>query len=226
MSVIVTLSLPAEEFKLGRVLGMEGDTVTSLESIVPLGGRSVPFFRTYGGRQSFEAAARDHAEVNDIRLVNTHNGEALYALDWDITEDTFFRGIVEMGGYVMEAEGTASEWSFDLRFESHDALGAFQEYCVDNGIPMDVERIYNPTKPDAGPWYGLSGPQRETLGHAVERGYYDIPRGCSTKDLADDFDLSDQAVTERLRRGISSLVRNTILVTETGVVTGDAPGDD
>ncbi len=226
MSVIVTLSLPAEEFELGRALGMEGNTVTSLESIVPLGGESVPFFRIHGGRQSFEAATQDHPAVNDIRLVNTHNGEALYALDWNVSEDTFFRGIVETNGSLLEAKGTASEWSFDLRFRSHSALGAFQEHCVNNEIPMDVQRIYNPTKPDAGPWYGLSGPQRETLGRAVERGYYDIPRGCSTKDLAEDFDLSDQAVTERLRRGISSLVENTILIDDSWGVAGDVPKNE
>ncbi|WP_249361517.1 helix-turn-helix domain-containing protein [Haloterrigena sp. H1] len=33
-------------------------------------------------------------------------------------------------------------------------------------------------------------------------GYYDIPRGCTTAELADELGISDQAVTERLRRAI------------------------
>lgn len=41
-------------------------------------------------------------------------------------------------------------------------------------------------------------------------GYYDIPRGCTTKELADELGISDQAVTERLRRAIGSLVRHTL----------------
>ena len=226
MSVIVTLTLPAEEFELGRVLEVEGNAVISLESIVPLGTQPIPFFRIRGGRKSFEASARNHSAVNDIRLVNTNDGEALYALDWDVSDDDFFGGITTLDGYLLEATGSASEWSFDLRFRSHESLGTFKEYCVDNAIPVDIQRVYNPTRPNAGPWYGLSTPQRETLGRAVDMGYYSIPRGCSTKDLAREFDLSDQAVTERLRRGISSLVDNTILVPGSGTATADDAGTE
>jgi predicted DNA binding protein len=220
MSVIVTLSLPPSEFELGRVLDIEGTAVMSLESIVPLGEQSIPFLRVRGGQESFEASARAHSSVNDIRLVNTHDGEALYALDWDISEGDFVGGIVTMDGYLLEATGTASEWSFDIRFRTHEKLAEFQEYCVERSIPIDIQRIYNPTKPDAGPWYGLTAPQRETLARAVQMGYYDIPREVSTKELAAEFDLSDQAVTERLRRGIASLVTNTVMVTdsETGAL--------
>jgi predicted DNA binding protein len=203
---------------------VEGDAVVSLESIVPLGEESIPFFRVQGGRESFEAMARDHRSVNTIRLVSTHDGEALYALDWDITQNGFFRGIVTTGGYILEATGTAPEWTFDLRFESHKSLAAFQEHCVDESIPIEIQRTYNPTRPEAGPWYGLSGPQRETLVRAIERGYYDIPRQYSTKELAEDFDLSDQAVIERLRRGIENLVTNTILVS--GIETGGPDTND
>jgi hypothetical protein len=48
----------------------------------------------------------------------------------------------------------------------------------------------------------------------VEGGYYDIPRRMSTKDLAEEFGVSDQAITERLRRAIVALTENTIAVPE------------
>lgn len=212
MGVIVTLRMPPGEFELGRVLTVEDNAVVDLESIVPLGEQSIPFFRVRGGRDQFEAAARNHQSVNTLRLVNTHDGEALYALDWDIRQNGFFEGIMANDGYLLEATGTPSEWTFDLRFRSHESLAAFQEHCVEKSIPIDIHRIYNPTKPEAGPWYGLSGPQRETLTRSIEMGYYDIPRQCSTKELAGEFDLSDQALIERLRRGIENLVTNTILI--------------
>jgi predicted DNA binding protein len=211
VSVVVTLCLPASEFELGRVLAVEEPATVTLESMVPLGERSVPFFRVTGGREHFEVAARDHQSVNTIRLVSTYDGEALYALDWDARENGFFDGVMATDGSLFEATGTASEWTFDLRFPTHESLGAFQEHCMDESIPIDIQRIYNPTTPDAGPWYGLSDPQRETLARAVEMGYYDVPRQRSTKELADEFDLSDQAVIERLRRGINNLITNTIL---------------
>jgi predicted DNA binding protein len=49
-------------------------------------------------------------------------------------------------------------------------------------------------------------PQRETLVRAVQGGYYSIPRRLSTQDLAGEFEVSDQAITEGLCRGIVTLV--------------------
>ena len=45
-------------------------------------------------------------------------------------------------------------------------------------------------------------------------GYYDIPRGCTTEELADELRISDQAVTERLRRAIGAFARHTLLTPE------------
>jgi predicted DNA binding protein len=214
MSVIVELSLPATEFQLGRILSTEGDTTVSLETMVPLGDRSVPFFRLFGpARGSFEASVREHHAVSDMHVVSTHDGETLYALDWQITADTFLDVVLSLEGQVLEASGGSDRWMFQLRFPSHSTLSDFQEHCFEADIPIDIRRIYNPTRPDAGPWYGLTGPQRETLTHAVEAGYYSLPRRSSTKDIAERFDISDQAVTERLRRAIDTLVTNTLLLT-------------
>jgi predicted DNA binding protein len=214
MPVIVELSLSATEFQLGRILAMQSGTTVTLETMVPLGDRSIPFFRVSGPtREAFEAQAQDHDSVAEIHVVNTHDGETLYALDWTISEDSFLDGVLSMDGHVLEAMGGSDAWEFQLRFPTHDALSTFQEACFEADIPIDIKRIYNPTKPDAGPWYGLTTPQRETLTYAVEKGYYSLPRGISTQEVADQFEISDQAVTERLRRAINTLVTNTVLLT-------------
>lgn len=215
MSVIVDLAVPARSFSLGRILGMKGETKVVLESVVPLGDQSVPFIRVFEGRDSFQQAVNRATGVTDIREISSHDGEILYALDWDIGDDDFFQGVMEHDGTVMQASGGASTWSFELRFEDHDHLSSFQEYCMENDIDIDVLRLFNPTRPDAGPWYGLTPAQRNAITRAVESGYYSIPRKISTRELAAEFDISDQAMTERLRRGITNLVTNTIQVPET-----------
>lgn len=215
MSVIVELSLPPSEFELGRILDLEGGTNVSLETMVPLGTRAVPFFRLGGdARTSFEEQVRTHPAVYDIHVVNTNGDETLYALDWQITRDSFFQGILSQDAHVLEATGTAGTWSFEIRFSSHESLAAFKKHCHSENVEMTVERVFNPTRPEAGQWYGLTPPQRETMRYAVENGYYDIPRQISTKDIAEHFDVSDQAITERLRRAIDTLVTNTLLVPE------------
>lgn len=214
MGVIVEITLPSREFELGRILQMEGEANITLETMVPLGERSVPFFRVEGKRDEFENAVRDESTVNDLEIITEHESEALYALDWDPSTDTFFRTIQELGAHLLKATGGSDSWLFELRMPSHDALSEFQQACFDADIPIDVMRIYNPTRPDAGPWFGLTAAQRETLALAVEMGYYTLPRGTTTAKLAEEFDISDQAVTERLRRAIDTLTRNTLLLTQ------------
>jgi predicted DNA binding protein len=214
MAVIVDLALPSRQFELGRILGIEGDTSVVLETMVPLGERTVPFFRVHGEENGFEESVRGHTSVSDIDVVSTHDGEVLYALNWDISDDTFFDGLIGAGANLLEARGVAETWSFELRFPSHADLSTFQEHCTEHDIPIDVQRLYNPTKPDAGPWYGLTAVQRTALTRAVESGYYSIPRNVSTNDLAAEFGVTDQAVTERLRRGIRNLVSSTLLLPE------------
>ena len=114
----------------------------------------------------------------------------------------------------MSATGTAAGWDFELRFPDHDSLSRYQTCCENSHISVEVVRVYNPTDPGVGPWYGLSEPQRDALLLAVQMGYYDIPRECSTKDLAAELGISDQAVTERLRRAIAAFGRHALLTPE------------
>lgn len=214
MNVIVDLAVPSQQFELGRILEMEGDTSVILETMVPLSERTVPFFRVHGGANGFEDSVSGHTAVTDIHVVSSHDGEILYALDWNIADDTFFEGLVEAKANLLDARGAADTWTFELRFPSHNSLSAFQKHCVNHTIPIDVRRLYNPTKPGAGPWYGLTPPQRMALTRAIEEGYYSIPRQISTKELANQFDITDQAMTERLRRAIRNLVTATLLISE------------
>lgn len=213
MAVIVELTVPADAFELGRILRVEGSTSITLETMVPLGDRSVPFVRIHDGiRDAFERAVRDHPAVTKLTLVNSHEGELLYALNWDPSEDSLFQKILDLDGVLLSATGDSDIWGLEVRFLTHEVLSEFQEYYIEENIQVSIKHIYNPTRPDAGPWFGLSPTQRETLMRAVESGYYSLPRETSTKELAETFDISDQAITERLRRGISALVQNTLLV--------------
>lgn len=214
MAVILELALPGEEFELGRILSMEDDTVIGLETMIPMGERPIPFFRVFNtARDSFEEQVLAHPAVRDITPVSTHDGEVLYALDWEVSDDAFLEKVRSVDGHLLEATGSPEGWGFDIRFPTHEAVSTFQELCHEAAIPLTIKRIFNPTKPDAGPWFGLTAPQREMLVRAVESGYYSLPRETSTQALAEDFDISDQAVTERLRRAIDMLVTNTLMQT-------------
>lgn len=221
MSVFAVIRVDPDEFELGRILAMAPETTVVLESMVPLGERAVPFVRVLDGDyQAFEDHVRGHAAVERFQLTAEHDGERLYALQWSTSDETLVEAFRDHDATLLEGKGTATVWRFELRFPSHEALSAFVDHCSAVDLDVSVTRIYNPTKPDGSPWYGLSDTQRKTLVRAVSQGYYDVPGRISTKELGEQLGVSDQAITERLRRGISTLVENTLMATEFDEETG------
>jgi len=211
MSVIVEFRVPAGDFELGQILHVEGGTAIELETLVPVGDATVPLFWVHNvTRDTFLEGVQRHPSVETASEVDVFEDRTLFTLDWDVTQDHLFRGIGETEGYLLSASGAADVWEFELRFPNHERLSEFTDHCEDAQMSLEVVRVYNPTAPDSGSRYGLSDPQFEALCLAVEMGYYDIPRGCTTKELAAELDISDQAVTERLRRAIATLARYTI----------------
>jgi predicted DNA binding protein len=220
MTVIAELTIPADAFELGRILSLKSGGRVSLESVVPMGDSVIPFVRTHDSDTAFADRVRRHPFVSDFHRVGSRGGQTLYAIDWSIEQDRFIDSILATDGQVIGAVGTPDRWQFELRLPSHAALSAFSGRCERADIPITVDRIYNPTNPDAGPFFGLTEPQRETLIMAVEAGYYSLPRQTVTKELGAELGISDQAVSERLRRAITNLVENTLLVRPDPAVDG------
>jgi predicted DNA binding protein len=215
MSVIAEFRVPSTSFELGHILTIEGATTIELERLVPIGGATVPLFWVHNStRDSFINNVQRHESVNETSIIDRFEDRTLFTLDWDSKQDRLFEGIEASAGQLLSAVGTPDAWDFELRFPTHDALSEFTSRCEEANIRVEMKRIYNPTNPEGGPWYGLTEPQREAMILAVQMGYYDIPRGCTTKEIAEILDISDQAVTERLRRAIVSLVRNTLTAIE------------
>jgi hypothetical protein len=213
MSVITELRVSPDEFELGRLMRLSGQTAVRLERMVPLSRTPVPFFRVRDeDRDTFEATLADQPSVETLTRIERQDGETLYALEWSASEDEFFRAMADTSARLVSAAGTPDGWAFELRFPSHEAMSQFYTCCADADITVTVDRVYHSDLgTGAGSRFGVTDDQRTTLVSAVRGGYYAIPRRLSTQDLADEFDISDQAVTERLRRGIACLVEHTLL---------------
>ena len=182
-----------------------------LERVVPAGESAVPLVWVYDSdTQAFEETVQDHTSVGRFEQIDRFSGRTLYTLDWDTTDDHLFDAVHRERAHVLRARATAESWTFELRFPSHEALSAFQQHCEDARIRFEVVRIGKPEEPDNDPWYGLTESQYEALTLAVESGYYDIPRRRTTVELAEELGISDQAVTERLRRAIITLATNAL----------------
>lgn len=215
MSVIAEIRIPPEDFELGQILDLDEVSAIELETLVPSGDATVPLFWAYEPVENgFLETVRRYPTVNSVLAVDEYDDRTLFRIDWDASQDHLFRCILDNDGQLMSATGAAEGWDFEIRFTQREGLSECRTCFEDAHISPEIIRIYNPTAPGTGPWYGLSEPQREALMLAVRMGYYDIPRGCTTEELANELGISDQAVTERLRRAIGAFVRHALFTPE------------
>ncbi|AXG08762.1 helix-turn-helix domain-containing protein [Haloplanus rubicundus] len=218
MGVIADVRIPTHQFEFGRRFPVRNGDATEIERVESVGDGETSIFSFSEPFEERPASGIDDpfVDVEECRLevLEEFDGQKLYVITWEPSVDPFFGLLDDYDGIVRRGTGTADTWTFETRFPSHDALAAFRSACVEAKLGAEVERVYNPTRRDAGAWYGLTPRQRRTLELAVERGYYDIPRRCTTIELADELGISDQAVTERLRRGIVTFVTNALLFEE------------
>lgn len=119
--------------------------------------------------------------------------------------------MAELGAVVLRATATHRGWTVAVRFPSRDALAAYRAFCREQDYAFTLLQLYQASDPLADGEYGLSDPQREFLEVAVAEGFFEVPRGVSLSELADRFDISDQAASQRLRRGLATLLDRTLM---------------
>lgn len=211
MVVILKVRVPADAFALGRVLSIPEGVTVELETLVDRGERSRPYLWVIASDVDAALVAVGERAPADVTAVEMLEDRALIALDWDVNQGDLFNGIRQCEGQILTVTGDHEGWEFNVRFSAHADLSAFKRHCENDGIEFTVLKIYTATVPRTDATFGMTDRQRETVVYAVRAGYYDVPRQCRTSDLADHFDISSQAVMERLRRGITNLVSATLL---------------
>ncbi len=84
-----------------------------------------------------------------------------------------------------------------------ERLSELGEQLRASGLTVEVEYVREGVDPDR----LLSERQREVLSVAVERGYYDTPRGCSLTDLAAELGIAKSTCSETLHRAEGTVMK-------------------
>ena len=212
MSVIVEFTLADEEFLLGQVLAEPPDMYIELERIVPTGSSQIPFLWVQSDDdETFEQRVSASRHVASFTALDRLDDWVLYRMEWESGPHDVLEGLEASNAVVLEAYGN-SGWTFRLRFPDHDTVSQFYNYCTEHEIPIDITRSYTLTeRSDVAQQFDLSNEQREALVLALQRGYYDTPSDVTTSDLADELGISQQAVSNRLRRGTRKVFERTLL---------------
>ncbi|AEH38910.1 helix-turn-helix domain-containing protein [Halopiger xanaduensis] len=198
----------ARELRLGEVYGNES------------GEPKLLFWATVDDGDAFEAALDEDPSVRRYTALETASDRRLYSVA--LTDDAASRlaspVAAEHDVAILEIVVT-DETVVRARVLSRDALQAYREQCLGRDVGFKLRRLYLEEEPDTdtdtdldldGDRYGVTEPQREALRTAHSAGYFTVPRETTLSELAAEFDISDQALSARLRRGQANLLENTL----------------
>ncbi|ODR83238.1 DNA-binding protein [Haladaptatus sp. W1] len=212
VGTVVEVEIPADEFALWETLTEHEDLEFEIERVVAHeDNRVMPFVWANGGGEGTESILEDDTSVENLTLLADLEDEQLYQMEWTDHIQTLVHILVDEEATVLSASGNSTHWHLRILFPDRDALSDTYEYCRENDLSLDIRNIYQLEEGRKGR-FGLTDDQQDTLTLAFQEGYYDIPREASAENLADDLDVSHQAVSERLRRGHRSLVKNTLII--------------
>jgi hypothetical protein len=213
MATIVLGTVPAEEFALARTLAALPDVSVETERIVETGRDTVMPLLWIRGEpcSSVEATLADDPSVDNVTLLDEFEDELLFRMEWVDKVQLLVQMLANSAATVMDAWGEDGRWQLRVLYPDRDHFSRTHEFCTDHGLGFDVHSIRELDGEPAGR-YGLTTEQYRALVQAVRAGYFQIPRETELEALADEFDISHQALSERLRRGTEALVEDTLLV--------------
>jgi predicted DNA binding protein len=213
MSTISEVSVAAETFTLGETIETVPEATFDVERVVAHDAdRVMPFvWASAPDREELEDAFAADPSVDNVERLSDLDGEWLYRMEWVAHVQFVVHALMEEQATVLDAGSENGRWQLRLLFPDRESLSRTYEFCQEHDIDIDIDAIYA-MENERHARFGLTEEQGEALAAAFEHGYYEVPREYSVADLAEELDISHQALSERFRRAHGNLVENTLII--------------
>ena len=183
-------------------LVVEGMTACDSETIL------VTFWAEGSDLATLEHGLEHEKTVQTIEaLSGTVANQKLYQARLSAAATTYWEW-TNLGGVLLGCTLDHEGMWMRMRFPDRDALAACRDYCAEHDRSFTLNTLRPTTAGSHSDSTGLTTAQDELLTVATDEDYFSVPRGTTIDDLADSFDISNQAASERLRRGISNVLVN------------------
>lgn len=214
MSLIAEFSLRSPELALADALDEATDVTVELEQqmATEFGAPVMIFWALGGDFERLEAGLERDETVLDSAVIEELGGRRLYRVRLDADHVCALYPVYhELGASPMAATASSDGWHRRVRFPDRDSVVEMRNACTERNVNFRLHRLYTPGESELEDEFGLSSEQRDALITAERVGYFEVPRETALENLGEELDISGQSASERLRRGISKLVSNTLL---------------
>lgn len=210
MALTVQFAVPAEDFATGRVF--DAASRVELLDVVPVSERP-PLLCLVDARDGDFSRVEDRLVTADridrAEVVERVGSSRIYRLGDATRDDALFSSLDDAGIAVDRAVG-GDDWCIEAFASDRGALRRLRQACASRGVHVTVDRIRSSMLDVEPPTDALTSRQRRTLQAALDAGYFETPRETTLAELGEEFDITRQAVADRLRRGLKTLVTNTL----------------
>jgi predicted DNA binding protein len=212
MAIEASFTATEGKFPLAEVFSKFPAARIELDRVVPTNEVLIPYFwLQQADSEGINLEGIDHPGIDDLRIVDDVDGEALVRIAWDFEYESVLTAILETDVALISAVGTEGKWTFEVRAEEQRAVSEFQSYCKRHDIPVELTQLHALSPLQSGQEYDLTKAQREALTLAYANGFYDSPRRATQKEVASELGITRQALASRLQRGTRRLIASTLI---------------
>lgn len=215
MAIEASFTVQQADFPLSVVFEQLADVTIELDRIVPTGEAVIPYFWISAedtGKLTTDLSA--DIGIDRVKVIDQVEKQMFVRIDWNLAHESILTAIVNTDVTLLSGIGNQEQWTFELRAAEQQALSDFQTYCQDHEIPVELTGIHAISSLKSDREYDLTDGQRKALMMAYSLGYFDSPRDATQTDLAAELDITRQAVSSRLQRGMRRLVASTLITPE------------
>ncbi len=223
MATVVDMNIPTGQFALAETFdAVPGATFETVRVAAHSPHGVMPFIRASSAElDAVDQALKNDATTQSVSRLSKDADTALYRITWTSRVRVAVEIFVQADGSLLGAHGQDDHWKLRMLFPDRASVSETYNNWRDHSIEPSIQRVNGVSDMVDYNGIDLSTCQYKTLVEAFETDYYDVPRGITLDGLAEELDVSHQALSERLRRGHRNLIATTLC--ESPTVTKHPP---
>lgn len=212
MGTVVELALPPEQFALAETSAVVPDATFEAVRVAAHDHSSALALLHASSNEveELDSAIRNDSTVEDTSCLLLEDDQALYRITWRQAVEEVLEVLLRRNGTLLAAQKGTDKWRIRLLFPDRVVVSKAYKNWRRHGLDLSVRRVNGVSDMTEYNGIALSPCQQETLIEAFQMNYYDVPRSVTLEDLANDLDVTHQALSERLRRGHRNLIGSTL----------------